>query len=373
VSEIGRLRIVVAGMVAGDPGHGGATWAVLQYVLGLRRLGHDVLLVEPVDEIRAESERYFRQVAAEFGLERRAALLAPGGVTVGVASSELRQRVREADLLLNASGLLRDPDLLEPIPRRVYLDLDPVFNQLWHEQGIDVGFVGHTHHVTVGQAIGTDGCSVPTCGIDWTTTLQPVVLSEWPLADGIRHDALTTVGNWRAYGSVEADGIFYGQKAHALRELLELPRLTKERFLLALAIDPAEEKDLVALDEYGWELVDPAKVAGTPADYRRFVQGSKAEFGLTKSGYALARSGWFSDRSSCYLASGRPVIAQETGFSRFVPTGEGLLAFDTADEAASAIDAVAADYERHRRAARELAEEHFDSDRVLDALLADVA
>lgn len=368
MSEGDRLRIVVAGMVAGDPNHGGATWAVLQYVLGLLRLGHDVLLVEPTVPTPAV-ERYFAGAVARFGLADRAALLVGERETIGVPYPNLRG----ADLLLNISGLLRDEELLEPIPTRVYLDLDPVFNQLWHEQGIDVGFGGHTHHVTVGQAIGTDRCPIPSCGIDWMPTLQPVVLSEWPLADGLRHDALTTVGNWRAYGSVEADGVFYGQKAHALRELVELPRMTQERFLLALAIHSHEEKDLAALDEHGWELVDPAGVAGTPTDFRSFVQGSKAEFGLTKSGYVLARSGWFSDRSSCYLASGRPVVAQETGFSRFLPTGEGLLTFETADEAATAVDAVASDYERHRRAARQLAEEHFDSDRVLGALLAAVA
>jgi hypothetical protein len=367
-----RLRIFVSGMVAGDPNQGGATWAVLQYVLGLRRLGHDIWLVEPVERLRPESERYFRALVAEFELEERAALVSPGGETVGLPYSSLREAARSTDVLLNVSGMLRDPALVEPIPRRVYLDLDPVFNQLWNEGGIDVGFAGHTDHVTVGQAIGTDGCEIPTAEIDWRTTLPPVVLAEWPVADGLRRDALTTVGNWRAYGSIESGGVFYGQKAHALRELVELPRLTKERFLLALAIHADETKDLTALAEHGWELADPEDVAGTPGDYRGFVQGSKAEFGLTKSGYAVAHSGWFSDRSACYLASGRPVVAQETGFSSFLPTGEGLLAFDSADEAAAAVDAVASDYDRHRRSARALAEEYLDSDIVLTRLLADV-
>ena len=368
-----RLRILVAAMVAGDPHQGGATWAALQYVLGLRRLGHDVWLVEPVRELTPVSQRYFRRVAAEFGLEERAALLADDGETAGVSYQALREAAQGTDVLLNVSGLLRDPRLTEPIGIRVYLDLDPVFNQLWHEEGLDVGFAGHTHHVTIGQAIGHDGCDVPACGLDWIPTLQPVVLEHWPPANGLRHDAFTTVGNWRAYGSVEADGTHFGQKAHALRELLELPRLTKERLLLALAIHPDESKDLSALVDGGWRLVDPAEVAASPARYRQFVSGSKGELGLAKSGYVKARCGWFSDRSACYLASGRPVVAQETGFSDFLPVGEGLLAFDSADQAAEGLDQVALDYPRHRRAARELAEAHFDSDRVLASLLEAVA
>jgi hypothetical protein len=369
---VSRLKIVVAGMVAGDPNQGGATWAVLQYVLGLRRLGHDVWLVEPVDGVTPATEQYFRDVVTHFELDARAALL-DAGDTVGVAYGVLRDAFREADVLLNISGLLRRPELTEAIPARVYLDLDPVFNQLWSEQGIDVGFAGHTHYVTVGQAIGREGCAVPTCGLKWIPTLQPVVLDEWSVADDIRHDALTTVGNWRAYGSLDVDGVFYGQKAHSLRELVRLPRMSDERFVLALAIHPDEQKDLAALAENGWELVEPADVAGTPDEYRRFVQGSKGEFGLAKSGYVVARSGWFSDRSACYLASGRPVVAQDTGFSRFLPTGEGLVAFAGVEEAADAISRVDRDYGRQRRAARELAEEYFDSDRVLGRLLEAVA
>jgi hypothetical protein len=360
-------------MVAGDPHQGGATWAALQYVLGLRRLGHDVWLVEPVRELTPRSLGYFRRVVAEFELEARAALLADDGETAGVSFPSLREAARDADLLLNVSGLLRDPRLTEPIPTRVYVDLDPVFNQLWHEEGLDVGFDGHTHYVTIGQAIGRDGCDVPACGLDWIPTVQPVVLEQWPPAGRLRHDAFTTVGNWRAYGSVEANGTHYGQKAHALRELLDLPRLTREQLLLALAIHPEEERDLSALSRRGWRLVDPAEVAASPARYRRFIQGSKGELGLAKSGYVKARPGWFSDRSACYLASGRPVVAQETGFSDFLPVGEGLLGFRTAEEAAAALDRVASDYTRHRAAARDLAEAHFDSDRVLPALLEAVA
>lgn len=380
-----KLRIIVSGMIAGDPRQGGATWAVLQYVLGLRRLGHEVYFVEPVKakSLRpggarlAESENaaYFRAVVEEFGLAGYAALLDEAThETAGLDYATLCAVARRADVLFNISGMLTDAALLEPIPRRVYLDLDPAFIQLWQsEYDIDMRFAAHTHFVTIGLAIGTPGCPVPDCGVRWTKTLQPVVLGEWPVAERIETDALTTVGNWRGYGSVEYQGQHYGQKAHSLRAFFELPRRTRERFAPALGIHPAETGDLAALAENGWQITDPARVAGTPADYRRFIQGSKAEFGIAKSGYALSRCGWFSDRSVCYLASGRPVLAQETGFSKWLPAGEGLFAFQNMDEALAGIDAMNADYARHARAARSLAEEHFDSDKVLPRMLEEVA
>jgi hypothetical protein len=360
-------RIVVSGMVAGDPHQGGATWAVLQYVLGLKRLGHDVCLVEPVDEVSPAISAYFGDVVTEFGLADRSALL---DRTSGTLLGARRERFRGADLLLNVSGMLVDDVFLDEIPLRVYLDLDPGFNQLWHDaEGIDVGFGSHTHFVTVGQAIGEPECLVPDCGKKWIGTVQPVVLERWPVAARLERDALTTVGNWRGYGSIEHGGRLYGQKAHSLRSLMKLPTLTDERFELALAIHPDETRDLEALAANGWILIDPVEAAGTPGRYHAFVQGSKAELGIAKSGYVLSSCGWFSDRSVCYLASGRPVIAQETGFSRYLPAGDGLLAFETVEDVLAALDELRSDYERHRRAARALAEEHFDSDKVLRRLL----
>jgi hypothetical protein len=368
-----NLRVVLSGMVAGDPGQGGATWAVLQYVLGLRRLGHEVLLVEPVREgSTAAAAQYFDDLCRDFELDGSAALLVAGTRrTVGVPYEELRRRAASADVLINVSGMLRDEELAQPPPIRVYLDLDPAFNQLWHTvEGIDVGFAGHSHYATVGQSIGRDGCRVPTCGLDWVRTLPPVVLERWPVADGIaRNDALTTVANWRAYGSIEVDGVHYGQKVHALRALYPLPRLSGEAFVLGLAIHRDEQSDLAALHEHGWRLVDPRVAAGTPELYRRFVQGSRAEFGLAKEGYAVSRCGWFSDRSACYLASGRPVVAHETGLGGAVPAGEGLLTFGSLEEAVERVGELAADYDRHAHAARRLAEEYLDSDRVLTDLL----
>ena len=365
-----RLKVVVAGMIAGDPGQGGATWAVLQYVLGLRRLGHEVLLIEPVNELNDAVVAYYDAVAGEFDLGGNAALVLSGThETAGLSYAELESRVKGADLLLNVSGMLDDDRLVGPIGRRAYLDLDPAFNQLWHAvEGIDMGFDRHERFVTVGLALGDDDCPVPTCGLEWVRTPQPVVLERWPRREP-SGGPVTTIANFRGYGSVEWQGTFYGQKAHSLRELYELPHLTKADLLLALAIHPDERPDVEALARHGWRLADPAEVAGDPGSYARFIAASRAELGVAKSGYVLSRCGWFSDRSACYLATGRPVVAQDTGFGRYLPVGEGIVAFRDVGEAAAALDEIARDYDRHADAARTIAEDVFDSDRVLNSLL----
>lgn len=378
------MRIIVSGMVAGDPGQGGATWAVLQYVLGLRNLGHDVFLVEPIapESVRSDggrlaastNARYFGDVVKRFNLDQRAALLRQDTrETVGIEYDELVRTAATTDLLINISGMLSDPQLIGAIGSRVYLDLDPAFNQLWHAvEGVDVRLDGHTHYLTVGSTIGTPACLIPTCGKTWMSTLQPIVLAEWPMTTGNPNAAWTTIGNWRGYGSIEYSGVLFGQKAHSLRRFLTVPRRTADRFVLALAIHAGEVSDLAALADNGWCLVDPVAVAGTPGEYQTFIQGSKGEFGIAKSGYVAARCGWFSDRSVCYLASGRPVLAQDTGFGGVLPVGEGLIAFSTEDEVIAGIETINHDYPRHAKAARDLAVEYFDADRVLRRLLTGV-
>jgi hypothetical protein len=367
------LAVIVSGMIAATPRQGGATWAVLQYLLGLRRLGCDVHFLEPTDaEVpSADAVSYLREVMERFGLAGCWALIpAGGGEPVGLSRREIRDVAGGADVLLSVAGMLTDPDVMDRVPVRVYLDLDPAFTQLWHDaEGVDMQFDGHTHFVTVADAIGEQSNPIPTCGREWLPTLPPVVLEHWPVARKVTRPALTTVGHWRSYGSIHHDGVHYGQKVHSLRPLIGLPRRTRSRFELALAIHPEESADLKALADNDWALLDPGEVARTPDDYRRFVQGSWAEFALAKSGYAVSDSGWFSDRSACYLASGRPVIAQDTGFGRRLPTGEGLFAFATANDVLAAIDALETEYERHREAAREIAVAHLDSDRVLGSLL----
>jgi hypothetical protein len=376
-----RLNILIGGMIAGVPYQGGATWAVLQYVLGFKRLGHQVYFVETLDDAalkptgsplaRSNNAEYFRHVISEFGLGASAALSLKGTEeTIGLPYSQLQKILQRADVLVDISGKLADERLTEHIPLRLYLDLDPAFTQLWHEiQGVDMQFDGHTHFLTVGLAIGQPNSSVPTCGIKWATTLQPIVLEHWPAVEPLPFAPLTTVANWRGYGSIKRQGVMYGQKAHSLRQFINVPMRTTERFLLALAIHPDEKQDLQALKENGWVLLDPMQVADTPSHYQKFIQNSKGELGVAKSGYVASDCVWFCDRSICYLASGHPVIAEETGFSHFIPTGEGLYSFATSDDLLANIDELNHDYERHSRAARALAEDYFDSDKVLNRML----
>jgi hypothetical protein len=379
VTAASRLTILCAGMVAADPQYGGASWAVLQYLLGFRRLGHTVYFVEPVSQAKVAAgrrlaqspiARQFQRLMTAFEFQQHSALLLEGtDETVGLSYDSIREAAGRADVLFNISGMLTDPALLAPIGRRVYLDLDPGFNQAWHTvEGIDMRFDAHTHFATVGLAVGQPGCRVPTCGRSWIATCPPVVLDEWPVARGAARHGFTTVANWRSYGSVHHDGLFLGQKAHSLRPLMDLPARTPARFELALAIDPGEP-DLAALHANGWTLLDPRLTAGTPRSYRRFVARSRAEFGLAKSGYVATQSGWFSDRSACYLAAGRPVLAQDTGFGAALPTGTGLLRFTTPADVVAGVEAIESDYRRHRQAARAIAEQYLDSNHVLPRLL----
>ncbi len=182
-----------------------------------------------------------------------------------MSREEYDHLVGRAEMLLNVSGMLPLEPALAAIPVRVYLDLDPGFNQFWHAaSGIDMGFGGHTHHVTVGLQLGRPGCAVPTCDLRWIPTLPPVVLSHWPVSSALGIDALTTVGNWRSYGSLDVEGVHYGQKAHSVRGLLPLARRSPKPLRVALAIDPAEVADHAALASAGWCTTDPANVAATP-------------------------------------------------------------------------------------------------------------
>ena len=373
------LRILVSGRIAATPYQGGATWAVLQYLLGLRGIGHDVWFVEPVPAAQivpsgaalacSVNARYALEVLSSFGLAGRCAVIAEG-TTHAVGLDYQSLATTRFDVFVNLSGSLRDPELTDRIPVRIYVDLDPGFTQVWHGlDGHDLGLDGHTHFATVGCGVGTPDCPVPTGEIQWHHTVPPVVLSHWAPDATITRVAMTTVANWRSYGSTECDGVAYGQRAHSFRAFFDLPRRTAVALAPALAIDPGEIDDLAALAAGGWSLVDPSVVARTPRAYRRFVRSSRGELSIAKSGYVASRSGWFSDRSACYLASGRPVVAQDTGFGRCVPTGAGLLTFSTLDEAAEALARVDADYARHAAGARQIAIDTFESGRVLTDLL----
>lgn len=366
--------IVVAGSLAHKPGNGGHAWVFLQYLLGFRRLGWDVTFVDQLStgaESRDARTAWTARVMDGFGFEGRWSLLDETGCAVaGISVHEVVARTRRSALLLNVMGFLRCEAVLTAAPRRVFVDIDPGFPQMWHALGLADVFADHDDFITIGENIGDPGCPVPTCGRKWITTPQPVVLDQWQVHP-TAGTALTSVATWRgAYAPVEYEGQTYGLRAHELRRFAALPRSSPLSLHLALAIHSADHADRELLETSGWTLLDPGVVASDPWSYRRFIGGSAGELMVAKNMYVRAQSGWVSDRSLCYLASGRPVVAQDTGYSVRYPVGSGLVPFTTFDEAVDALGRVAAEPAKHSRVARELAEAYFDSDIVLGRLLA---
>jgi hypothetical protein len=377
---------IVAGALANKPRNGGAAWTRLSYVLGLRKLGFTVYFVEQIDRgacvneaglpssfDRSANLAFFEDVVARFALSDTAFLVYGAGERVrGGTLAELCEVAHSADLLINIGGHLTLQQVKGGPRRKVYIDPDPGFTQFWRANGHSGPLIdGHDLHFTVGANIGLPGCLIPSGDVRWRPTRPPVVLDLWPVCLG-SPERFTTVGAWRGpYGPVVVDGVTFGLKVHEFRRFIELPGLARQTFEVALDIHADDGEDLEALERHGWRVADPRRVAGDPSSFREYVRGSGAEFSVAQSIYVQTSSGWFSDRTTRYLASGKPALVQDTGFSGNYPVGEGLVPFRSLEEAAAGAARIAADYEGHCRAARELAETHFDSDVVLGSVLED--
>jgi hypothetical protein len=367
------MRILMAGIIARYP-FGGVTWCSLMYLLGLRALGHDVFYIEdtgecvydPVQNTRATDPTYgttYIHAALEpFGLGDRWSFVNYDGSYHGRSADDVRRFAADADLFINLSGgswFWRDE--YANIPRKIFIDSDPAFTQLaiakaepWY-----VAFFKRFDRLfTFGSNIGTAACEIPVGDFTWHKTWQPITVADWQ-TDAEPRDRFTTVMTWQ----IESFTDVGGNKDQEFVRFIDLPSRTPQRF--ELAINGPQK----LLREHGWETVDAMRVSRTPADYRSFIQGSKAEFGVAKHTYVASRSGWFSDRTECYLAAGRPALVQDTGWTAHLPCGEGLLAFSTPEQALAGIDRINADYHRHARRAREIALEHFDSRIILPRLL----
>jgi hypothetical protein len=304
-----------------------------------------------------------------YGMEKNFSLLVDGQAVAGHERGELLARVAGADVLFNVMGYLADAELLRAARRRVFVDIDPGFGQMWEELGLATMFVGHHHYVTVGLNIARPTCRIPTRGIDWITTPPPVSLAEWP-SSRPGPAGMTTVASWRGPNApIEFGGEMFGLRAHQFRRFLGVPAATGAAIELALDIDAADHDDVQRLHAAGFRLVDPLVCAGDPDAFRAYVTRSSAEFCVAKDLYVRSVSGWFSDRSACYLAAGRPVLHQETGFSNHLPTGEGLLSFCDPPGAVDALCRIAAEPEAHSMAARQIAERHFDATKVIGRVL----
>jgi hypothetical protein len=372
--------IAVSGSLAQRPGRAGHAWVFLNYLLGFRDLGHEVLFLDRLEaamlgpgevgpSVRESREaKWLVKTMAGVGLGDCYALLLDDGETIGLTRTQALEHLGRASLLLDFNGFLADEELLAAAPRRVFFDIDPGFAQMWSKLGLTEMLAGHDAFATVGLNLGGPGCTVPSGGREWVATTQPVLLERWPAVAG--GAAFTSVGSWRGpFSPVEFEGVTYGLRAHEFRRFAELPSHCQAPFEIALDIDPADAADTERLRAGGWRLAGAPAVGADLETYRAYLQGSLAEISIAKGMYVHSRGGWFSDRSACYLASGKPVLAQDTGFGVQLPLGEGLLSFEDVDGATAGAEAILAAPERHARAAREIAEEHFDSRKVLPALL----
>jgi hypothetical protein len=384
-----RLRIVVLGMFGRCP-FGGQTWLYLNWLRGLQRLGHDVWYVEddtvwpydPVQNTVTDDCSYaVGHVAGcldRIGLGDRWAyrLADREDACWGLSPAELRDLYGSCDALLNIVGAtdLRDEHLAAPF--RVYVETDPVIAELRLANGDEhtrAALASHHAIATYGENYGAPDCGVPQNGMHYVKTRQPVDLDLWPAAIDPSAREFTTIGNYRHEGEDVAYGgeVYTWSKHHEWEKFLDLPSRTAQPFELAMMPDDPEDRRRI--EAHGWRLVPPFEMSldvfGAYPDYFR---RSRGEFTVAKDQNVRLRSGWFSERDACYLASGKPVVAQDTGFGSVLPTGEGLFAVSTVEEAAAAVDRINADYRRHAAAARHLAEEHFEATAVARRLLADL-
>jgi len=376
-----RLRIIVTGLLAQYP-LGGVTWDYLSYVLGLARLGHDVFYFEDTGQwpywpedggLVKGCERnvaYLDRVMQRFDLGDRWAYRFPWqDQWFGLPQWRRKEVIETADLVINVSGTLEDPEKYRGRGRLVYIDSDPVFTQVKIASGNDYfQRLVELHDVLFSFGEVLPG-NCPDTGHTWVPTRQPINIDEWR-TDRPRRDAFTTVMNWSAHKPMEFADRSYGQKDVEFRKYLDLPaRVAPASIEIASQQGKASKLPVDLLAHKGWRIVEPNEVCRDLDQYRSYIETSFGEWSVAKGGYVVGQSGWFSCRSACYLAAGRPVVVQETGFSQVLPVGEGIVVFHDLDEAALGIREVTADWDRHSRAAREIAEQWFDSSRVLGELI----
>jgi hypothetical protein len=377
------MKIIVAGVISLSPFSPGIAWDWLQFAVGFARLGHDVYFVEEVEPKwcvgadgracpydRSVNRDLFRSTMRQFGLAERSCQIYNGGeAAAGMSAEALRSVAKEADLLVNISGHLKAEWVLGAPRCRAYVDQDPVFTQLWYaEYNKGLNLRAHDVFFTVGLSIGTPHTHIPDGDIRWHPLLPPVVLDYWPFRGRAGRGRFTTIASWAGYSDLSFRGEWYGTKVEEFKRFAGLPRMTDQPLEVAMKRNAWDEPGVRQLRDSGWIVSDASRI-GSLAAYRDFIAESRAEIGIAKNAYVRGRSGWFSDRSSHYLASGKPVLAQATGFEKHLPTGKGLLAFGTVEEAAEGIRAINGDYESHCRAARTFAEEHLDYARVLPRML----
>jgi hypothetical protein len=367
--------------LAGQIPLAGIAWQALHYVLGLRRLGYDVWYIEdsganPYDprqqsivEDCGYNVAFVKAMMERFDLgDRWAYWDAASDVVHGISKERLMALYGEATALFNLCGATRLREEHMKTPVRIFVDTDPVFEQAKVAAGNadSLEYLGmHTHHFTYGENLGNEDCPVPMVGFQWKKTRPPVLVDLWDAGCVAAGPFFTSVATWENKGKdirVGDETYRWSKHVNFLR-FLDLPRQVLQPFRLAMSPPTAEVEARVR--EGGWDIVDPVPVSADMQAYRDFVVTSRGEFTVAKDIYVRPKSGWFSDRSVCYLAAGRPVITQETGFSKFIETGRGLFPFSSLEEIKDAVARITADYAAHSVGAIEVAYESFDADSVL--------
>ena len=378
--------VLVGASLAWTYKRAGSAWEKLSWILGLERVDVQVFVVDQIDlrscTFAPGDERvyenalnvgWFDDVVEEFGLSGRAALVGEDGQPLrGPSWEELKEMAAAADALVNLSGDLRCREIKDRVRRRILVDTDPGLTHFWVAAGRPAPrVVDHDLYFTVGENVGQPGCSIPSAGIDWRHVRQPVLLDEWPVCPTPGPWRFTTVTRWRGFGPhgrLSDVGVNASDKADEFLRFSPVASLSGERFELAVD-DAADPRETDALARAGWSVTSAEGVMRDADSFRRYVQGSGAEFSVAKGVYVDTRSGWFSDRTTRYIASGKPALVQDTGFGRTLPVGQGLLTFRSLPEAVTGVQAIAADYDHHARSARQLAEQYFAAEVVLGRFL----
>lgn len=372
----GPKKIVVLGMMSRQP-VAGMIWLTVQHLLGFQRLGYETYYVEPQGH-SVEAAAWLDRVLTRFGLGRQWAYhnIHGDGACYGMSKTALGDLLGEAQWIFNLHGSTKPTEELARSGRLVYIGTDPVeieinlFNQEeWATQYLSP----HCAFFTWGENIGAADCLVPApTQFQFKPTRQPVILDLWDVGSPAAGDAFTTIGNWaQPYREVEFQGqTYHWSKHYEFLRFLDLPTRTAQKFELALSSYKPEDR--VLLESNGWRISEASKLGDDPDAYRDYILSSRGEFTVAKDQYYRMRTGWLSDRSTSYLAAGRPVINQDSGFGNTYPTGEGLFPFNTMEDILVAVDKINSDYTRHCRVSREIAREYLSHEVVLGKLLSDL-
>jgi len=386
-----KLRIIVGGFIGLYP-TGGVTWDYIQYVLGLQLLGHDVYYIEDTNQYSrfqttgkawndaSDSINYLQQTMDKFGLKHKWAYRdIASGQCYGLSLTRLKEICNNSDIFINisASTFLRDEYLA--IPCRILIDSDPMFTQIDYFNEMKnketdrykMKFVveNHTHLFSFGENVGKEDCKIPSFNCTWIPTRQPICMNYWPVQQTpIDHTVFTSVMNWSVKKACVYDKQEWGQKNVEFEKFISIPELFPDADFKVMITGISSEKE-TEIKNAGWQLSDPLQHVTNAADYQSFINSSGAEFSVAKETYVKSKSGWFSCRSACYLAAGKPVITQDTQWSKYIPSGNGLFAFTDIPSAIEALHEVKANIAKHAKAAREIAAAYFDSNKILNELL----